>query len=100
MVFDGSQTPDVAHIADRVCGLGMGTAAIFFLELHKPMCGLVRAGLTVAEPALAILLGSRPIEQTRSLFESADRVEELIAAIEARLKRERLSEDRPPEERI
>lgn len=66
----------------KVSQLNLHEIAIFVLELHKPLCGLVGGCLTMADPFLRALVGPKWAQQLAILFESPQNIESLIAAIE------------------
>lgn len=79
-----AESPAIADLADALVARGLGVPAIFMLEMQKPLSGLVAAGGAAALPILGALIGRQRCERMLSLFGSAEQLEALIAAIEAR----------------
>ena len=76
----------IERIADNICTRGLASPAIFFLELHKPLFGLVREILVVSSPVMGVIFGRDFRNFMDGVFESPERIEELIVLIEEKSK--------------
>lgn len=73
---------DIEKLANVVIDRGLASPAIFLLEMHKPLVGLVHAISLIASPALSILFGLNKTAKLLELFKSRSNVEKLICKIE------------------
>ena len=69
-------------LAEFIVQRGLSSPAIFFFELHKPMCGIVCALNTIAAPFMQPILGAAWSGTLSYLFESREHLEEFILLIE------------------
>ena len=74
----------VRGMADRIKALGLAEPALFFLELYKPLHGLLHAGAVVAEPLLSLFFRCDTIRRVSSVLESRDNIEKLLTMLETR----------------
>lgn len=74
----------IEKLAEQLHARGMSSAAIFFLEMSKPLAGLIQAGCVGIEPLWTMCWGTRGIQELRWLTDDRARIEELIQAIEER----------------
>ena len=80
-------------LARRISGRGMEDAAIFFLEMHKPLSFIAGQGLLVASPFIAPFIGIDRLEQVSELLAERENLERLIRRLEE-LRQEREEEAR------
>ena len=71
-------------IAERIVGLGLATPAIFFLEMHKPLAGLVHGTAVAFDPLLGAIMGNVRKDALLKASESRESIEELIVLIGAK----------------
>ncbi|MCA9727798.1 MAG: hypothetical protein R3E12_17580 [Candidatus Eisenbacteria bacterium] len=71
-------------VADRVVRMGLGTAAIFFLESVKPMAFLGSQALAFFEPFVRAFLTTERYQRFAALMENRENLEFLIVGVEAR----------------
>ena len=69
-------------LAAQIVKRGMGSAAIFFLEMHKPLRGIACLAEQVASPVLGMLLGAKNRLVLEKILASPEAVEEFIREIE------------------
>ena len=69
-------------IAERIVLKGLGAPAILFLEMHRPLSGLLYNLSLLSSPVLSALFGPRAESYTRKIFESPDNFDRLIRMIE------------------
>lgn len=82
---DSSPIPDdelLEQVAQRVSRMGLGVAAIFFLESSKPLTFLGSQALTFFAPFVKAFLTVRTYDQFARLMEDRENVERLIRRIE------------------
>lgn len=72
----------IAELATFVTARRLEVAAIFFLELSKPLAGVIHAGMTGIQPVWVLLWGPKAIKQMMWLCEDRQRIEDLIQTIE------------------
>ena len=72
-------------VADRIYRAGLSVPAIFFLELNKPLTGLIYTATSIAAPLAEPLLGQHRFKSLMQFFESRESVEALILLIEHKL---------------
>ena len=84
---DGSSVaqPGCDALADWIIRRGLEVPAIFLLEAHKPLAGLVHGALTAFSPLTKLLAGPGNAAVLENLFESPSGLENLIARIEERV---------------
>ena len=70
-------------VAERVVRMGLGTAAMFFLESIKPLSFLGSQALVFFEPFVRAFLSTAHYQRFASLIERRDNLEFLIQEIEA-----------------
>jgi hypothetical protein len=70
-------------IARQVCDRGLSVPAVFFLEMNKPLTGILHASAMVAGPSLKLLFGQQRAGIVESLLSSRANIERLIQRIEA-----------------
>ena len=83
----------IARMAKSVVDRRMSPAAVFLLELHKPIFPLVKTGLVMSAPLFAPLVGVQRIEVLQQLVESKENIEMLIVAIEELEQKRRLKSE-------
>ena len=71
-------------IATRIVERGLAVPAVFFLEMHKPLAGLVHGTLTAFDPLVGAALGRDRKEALLKATESRESIEKLISLIEAK----------------
>jgi hypothetical protein len=73
--------------AQRIETLGLGTPALFLLELHRPLVNLGYHFGLLAEPFLGVLCGPRFRESLEALCASPKHYEAFLSEIEKRANR-------------
>jgi hypothetical protein len=71
----------VAHWAARIVGRGLGSAAVFLLEAHKPVAGIGAQAVVAFQPMIEPFLRIDASELA-AFMRDAESVERLIARIE------------------
>ena len=84
----------IEAVARRIVARRLETAAVLFLEMHKPLAFLASQAAVVATPILGLFAAPQEIECICRLLGSQQAVESLIARIEA-LAAQRSEEARP-----
>lgn len=79
---DISEIELLREIAGEISKRGMDIPAIFFLEMYKPMTGLLNAGLDASAPIVESIFGWSKFNFAQRVFGSRDNVEKLICLIE------------------
>ncbi|MHB1000271.1 MAG: hypothetical protein ACYC27_13605 [Armatimonadota bacterium] len=72
----------IDELARKVVNRKMETAAILFLEMHKPVAFLAGQSMLVASPFLVPLFGPEGVRKYSALLGSRDNVELIIRRIE------------------
>jgi hypothetical protein len=72
----------IGRFAEWVVSKGLSAPALAFLEMHRPLRGIVGAGALVLEPTIMLLFGRRRAALLRSLVEDPTIVARVIDAIE------------------
>ncbi|MCS6776170.1 MAG: hypothetical protein RMJ43_01335 [Chloroherpetonaceae bacterium] len=72
----------IEQVARLVDARGLHLPAIWFLELHKPLCFLASQSVLLGSGFLVPLFGPHRVQQWARLLESRDNVERLIQRIE------------------
>lgn len=72
----------INELAKKVVDKGMETAAVLFLEAHKPVTFLAGQAMMVASPFLVPLFGQESVRKYSQLFCDRESVEILIQRIE------------------
>jgi hypothetical protein len=72
----------VEETAAKIVSMGLAAPAVFMLEAHKPLAGLVSSCLLLGEPLAKPILGSKRVESLKEFFSDKENIEELILAIE------------------
>jgi len=72
----------IEGVAQAVVRRGMGTPAVFALEMHKPLCFFGSNLLLLGSPILGAFLGFGRILKFASLIEDRANVERLIKRVE------------------
>lgn len=67
--------------AQKIVTRGLGTAAVFLLEAHKPLAGLGAQAVTAFQPLLTPLV-RLDVGELAAFMRSADNVERLVLRIE------------------
>ena len=62
---------------------GLAVAAIFFLEMHKPLTGLLHAVVQVSAPLMNLMVGSTSTVMFSRLLNSRENIEKLICLLES-----------------
>ncbi len=70
-------------IADQIIGMGLAVPAVFFLEMNKPLRGIVQTGADAFKQVLAMALGQSNMDTLVELLKSEDAIERLIRLIES-----------------
>jgi hypothetical protein len=73
----------IDSIAAAVVRRGMETPAVLFLELNRPLAFLYSQGLHFATPLLGVFASPEKVSRVAHLLDCPDKVEQLIARIEA-----------------
>lgn len=71
-----------SELASVIHARGFSMGAIFFLEMSKPLAGIVQAACVGVQPLWTMLFGPEKIKQLRWMSEDRSRIERLILAIE------------------
>lgn len=74
----------ITSIADGVQRRGLTVPAIFFLELYKPLTTVLHNVLIVGSPLATAFCGARRTKEFVQLFESREKIEELICLLESK----------------
>ena len=69
-------------LADKLVQRGLAAPAVFFLEMHKPLCGLAAGLHTFSAPLLSPLVGRDWVAAFGQVFESRENLEAFISYIE------------------
>ena len=69
-------------LAEQIVSLGLCVPAVFFLELHKPLCAILHTTTLACEPIAAPLFGAEKIKTLSQFLSSTENVDLLINAIE------------------
>lgn len=81
------QTTDIKQKLDQaarwVVERGLEAPILFFLELHKPLGGLMHNGAIFLQPLGAPLFGTERMAALRGLFESEENIEHFMQLIES-----------------
>ena len=72
----------IETLAAAVLARKLSVPAIFLLELHKPLAGIIREVVDVSVPFLHLLFGRVNVERARIVLSSRETLEALIVAIE------------------
>lgn len=72
----------ITTLAAAVLARKLSVPAIFLLELHKPLAGIMREVVDVSTPFLHLLFGRSNVERARIVLSSRETLEALIVAIE------------------
>lgn len=91
----------IDHLAVNIVKRGLGTPAIMFLEMNKPLTTIASSTAIVASPFLVPFLGFDRVDQYTQFFQSRENVERLIERIEEMEEEKRLSKkdrDEPQKE--
>lgn len=67
--------------AHKLVGRGLGTAAVFLLEAHKPLAGLGSQAIVAFQPLLTPLVPIN-VGELAAFMRSADNVEQLVLRVE------------------
>ena len=73
---------NISLLARGVCSRGLAGPAVFFLELHKPLTGVLREIALLASPMFVLLFGRQKMDLMNEILESPDKIELLIQKIE------------------
>jgi hypothetical protein len=85
-------------LAERIVSRHLETPAVLFLETGKPLAFLAGQSLVLATPLLGAFVPPDRLRRLAGVLDSPDRVEELLACIEARAAaRDRGTEPSPAE---
>ncbi len=74
----------LAAIADAVVSRRLGTPAKLFLEMNKPLTGVLYNMSLLSAPVMQALFGVSFQRSLEGVFESSENVEQLIKMIEER----------------
>lgn len=81
----------IEHLSINIVKRGLGTPAIMFLEMNKPLTTIASSTAIVASPFLVPFLGFDRVDQYTQFFQSRENVERLIERIEELEEEKRLS---------
>jgi hypothetical protein len=84
-------TQQLKWLADKLVQRGLAAPAVFFLELHKPLCGLAAGLHTFSAPMLSPLVGRDWVAALGQLFESRQNLEAFICYIEQQARAHKVS---------
>ena len=70
------------EIAAKVKQLGLAVPAVFFLEMNKPLVGLIGGACCAFDPILKAVVGDSNMETLHEVTSSVEQVEKLINLIE------------------
>lgn len=76
--------PEIDRLLDAIVERRLETPAIMFLELHRPLGGLLAQSAVLSWPLLAPLLGLDRYRQLCALLEDRNAVALLLDRLEAR----------------
>ena len=74
----------IESLVEKVHRYKMESAAIFFLEMHKPLTYVASQSMLLGSGFLAPLFGPENVQKYSKLFETRENVERLIRRIEER----------------
>ena len=74
----------IESLVEKVHRYRMESAAIFFLEMHKPLTYVASQSMLLGSGFLAPLFGPENVQKYAKLFETRANVERLIVRIEER----------------
>jgi hypothetical protein len=77
-----SEDEVLQRVAREVSLRGMEAPAIFFLEMYKPLLGVMQNVSLIGRPVLAMLLGAHSAAALDHVLQSRGNVEKLIALLE------------------
>jgi len=69
-------------LAEPIVHRGLAVPAKLFLEMHKPLCGVLYNLSLLSAPVLFMLFGRDFQQKVEMLFESSENIERLIQTIE------------------
>lgn len=72
----------LADLASQVEKRGMRVPAIFFLEMYKPLTGILHAATILSVPILLPIFGAAKLSAAQKLLASPEHVERLIQNLE------------------
>jgi hypothetical protein len=81
----------IESMAVNIVKRGLGTPAVMFLEMNKPLTTIASSTAIVASPFLVPFLGFDRIDQYTQFFQARENVERLIERIEEMEEEKRLS---------
>ena len=61
---------------------GLAPAALFFIELHSPLRGIMHAGSIIIEPILSAFIGRKHTQTFTTLFENQQNLQNFITLLE------------------
>lgn len=85
---DSSQISDDQNVllakklASCIVSLGLQVPAVLFLELHKPLCGILHTASLACAPLASPLFGAERISTLSEFLTSSENIDLLIATIE------------------
>lgn len=85
-------TEDIDALAEQICARGLETPAVFFLEAHRPLRGLLFQASLVSAPLLHLFVGRKNSLRIQAALEDPKLVDQLLESIEARRSKSKLKE--------
>lgn len=83
----GPEDP-VEVLASKIAALHLETAAVFFLELSKPVSFMASQAMIFLGPLVQALFPGKDLKRFAALFEDRREVERLIRAVEEKARRD------------
>lgn len=80
-VLENSDTL-LGKLASEIKSRRLEAPVVFFLEMHKPLFGLLQSATTISAPILSALIGPQKLERVEELMQDRKNVEKLIRLLE------------------
>lgn len=86
----------LGEIVARVRRYGLETPALFFLEMHRPLAGLVGLASFAATPLFGAFLGLDRVEKYAAMISDPDALDDLASRLDAARTEKRTAGAEPP----
>ena len=81
---DEKEKEFLEQLAARICELKLTLPATLFLEMHRPLCGLIYNAAVFAEPIVAPLFGLDRYSNIKTVLAKSENIDKLIALLSER----------------